>query len=64
MMQGEGVAGPGRSLLVCAHELTQQCFHCREKPKDVIQYLEEEGVVKLGEFDIQVSPCAAAAARI
>lgn len=26
----------------------------REKPKDVIQYLEEEGVVKLGQFDIQV----------
>lgn len=28
---------------------------CREKPKDVIQYLEEEGVVKLGEFLVTVS---------
>lgn len=26
---------------------------CREKPKDVIQYLEEEGVVKLGELEVQ-----------
>jgi hypothetical protein len=26
----------------------------KEKPKDVIQYLEEEGVAKLGEFEIQV----------
>ena len=26
-----------------------------EKPKDVIQYIEEEGVVKLGEFEVQVS---------
>eukprot|EP00878_Enallax_costatus_P035836 GHUV01040072.1.p1 GENE.GHUV01040072.1~~GHUV01040072.1.p1 ORF type:complete len:139 (+),score=50.64 GHUV01040072.1:319-735(+) len=25
----------------------------REKPKDVIQYLEEEGVAKLGEFEVQ-----------
>ena len=26
-----------------------------EKPKDVIQYIEEEGVIKLGEFEIQDS---------
>jgi len=28
----------------------------REKPKDVIQWIEEEGVIKLGEFDVQVWP--------
>ena len=26
-----------------------------EKPKDVIQWIEEEGVIKLGEFEVQVS---------
>lgn len=25
-----------------------------EKPRDVIQYIEEEGTIKLGEFDVQV----------
>ncbi len=26
-----------------------------EKPRDVIQWIEEEGVIKLGEFEVQVS---------
>ena len=30
-----------------------------EKPRDVIQYLEEEGVVKVAEFEVQV--CSGAA---
>lgn len=36
-----------------AEALANLC--CREKPRDVIQYLEEEGVVKLGEFLVTVS---------
>jgi hypothetical protein len=54
-----GLKRPGKPCIVAAHLLIQQHCHCREKPKDVIQYLEEEGVVKLGEFDIQVRHCAA-----